>query len=124
MKDSERRKTHRRPIVESFSLFVVLPQKGPYRLPIHDISEEGLGFDADMEGEPRSEFTIEQSERLQLHFYLNQTLHVPLTVRVARLERVRGIRRIGAEVMDRDSAAGKAFTAFVELLDKLAASKS
>jgi hypothetical protein len=114
---SERRRSKRRPILDTFSLFVVVPKKGMHRLQIHDASNQGLGFDLDIDGEAVEDFPIKQKEKLEVHLYLNQSLYLALNVDVARIEEVRGIRRIGAEFSDLTSPGFKAFAAFLQMLD-------
>jgi hypothetical protein len=114
---TERRRAKRRPILETFSVFAVVPTKGPNRQRIHDVSDFGVGFDLDVEGEPSGSFALKKGDSLEMHFYLNQSLFVPLSVTIARLETKDGIRQIGAEIKDRKSPSYKAIHAFVELLD-------
>lgn len=109
----ERRKTQRRPVLDTFSLFVVIPKKGSHKLKVYDVSEGGLRFDYDLEGEPADLFPVRQGEEFELHFYLNQRLFVPLKVKVARIENVDSIRRIGAEI----SGASRTYDAFLKMLD-------
>lgn len=114
---AERRRSKRRPILDSFSLFVVIPKKGPYRLKIHDASDLGLGFDLDMEGEELEAFPITSGETLEIHFYLNQSLYIALNGKVARLINAGPIRQVGVELTDKTSKDYKAFTAFLQMLD-------
>jgi hypothetical protein len=118
---AERRRSRRRPILSTFSLFVVVPQKGIHRLPVHDVSDLGIGFDLDTEGEEPGDFPLRQGEQLSIHFYLNQSLYLPLDVRVARLEDGQGIRRIGAEVLTqtKNDPNAAAYQAFLQLLDRI-----
>jgi len=114
---AERRRFKRRPILETFSLFVVVPKKGSHRLPVHDVSDSGIGFDLDIDGENFSEFPLKSGERLDVQLYLNQTLFLPVTVQVARIEDTASVRRIGAELVNPDSPSSKAFAAFLTMLD-------
>ena len=116
----ERRKAKRRPILESFSLFVVVPGKGDYRLPLHDLSELGIGFDLDMEGEDPAAFPIKPSEHIDVLLYLNQTLSIPLTVKVARIVDEGGYRKIGAEFLEKNGKSHQALLSFVKVIDELA----
>lgn len=116
---TERRKTQRRPVLESFSLFVVLPKMGAHRLPVHDISEGGMLFDLDEAGELIADKPVAVGESLKVHLYLNQTLYVPLQVKIARIEPVGEVRRVGTEMLQKNSAAYRAYLAFVQMLDGL-----
>ena len=114
----ERRKALRRPVVETFSLYVVVPKKGPYRLPVNDVSELGLGFDFDIDGESAEGFPTAIGERFEVDLYLNQTLYLPLEVEIMRIEsRKGGVRRVGTEIADQKTPAYRAFVAFLKMLD-------
>jgi hypothetical protein len=118
-KDHERRRSKRRPILDTFSLFCVVPKKGVHRLQVHDLSDLGMGFDLDIDGESLEEFKINPKEKLTVQLYLNQSLYLNLEVQVMRIEDSRGVRRVGAEFTDRSNAAYKAFAAFLQMLDLL-----
>jgi hypothetical protein len=115
----ERRRSKRRPVIDTFSLFCVVPKKGVHRLKIHDVSDQGIGFDLDIDGEDIAEFPLKTKENLEVHLYLNQSLYLSLPVSVARLEDGGGIRRVGAEFTDRSGASYKAYAAFLQMLDLL-----
>jgi hypothetical protein len=117
---AERRKSKRRPILETFSLFAVVPKKGMHRLLVHDVSEGGLGFDLDIDGENFDEFPVKAGEKLEVHLYLNQSLYLPLSVQIARLEDTKSIRRLGTELVDPSSPQSKAFASFLQMLDVIA----
>jgi hypothetical protein len=117
---AERRKTKRRPILETFSLFAVVPKKGMHRLLVHDVSEGGLGFDLDIDGENFDEFPVKTGEKLEVHLYLNQSLYIPLAVQIARLEDTKSIRRLGTELVNPNAPQSKAFSAFLQMLDVVA----
>jgi hypothetical protein len=125
---SERRRTRRRPILETFSMFCVVPKKGMHRLPLYDVSDHGIGFDIDLDVEGMEEdqaFSLKLGEPMEVHFYLNQSLYLPLKGKVARIVERNGeapgqgkIRRIGAEIDPKDPAhAG--FAAFLKMLDAI-----
>ena len=117
----ERRKSKRKKILDSFSVFVALPKKGGAKLPVHDVSNDGLFFDYDMDGEDVDAFPLENGEDLEVHFYLNQTLFIPLTVRVVRVARKGEIRQIGGEIQSRDDDHHRAYVSFNELINYLGA---
>src|ERR1700751_1407622 len=91
-KAEERRRSKRRPILDTFSLFAVVPKKGVHRLQVHDLSDLGMGFDLDIDGENFDEFPINPKEKLSVHLYLNQSLYLNLEVQVMRIEDARGVR--------------------------------
>lgn len=126
---AERRRTQRRPIIESFSMFCVVPSKGVHRLQVHDVSDNGIGFDFDTEGEELETFPLKSGEKLTVHLYLNQSLYLPLAVRIVRVEERNQVRRIGAEVLappagaaakSAEASSHTAFLAFLKMLDALA----
>lgn len=93
----DRRGSKRRPILESFSFFVVVPTKGFHRLRVVDMSDSGVGFEYDIIGEMKDAFPVTVGESFDLQFYLNQTLFFPLHVKVMRIDDSKVIRRVGAE---------------------------
>ena len=117
----ERRRSARRPILEAFDLFVVLPFKGDHRLKIHDVSDHGVGFDLDMEGEPIDATRLEVGKDLTVQLHFNRRLSLPLKLRVTRIEARGGVRRVGGELVAKKSEETKAFKAFVSLVDALTA---
>lgn len=118
-KGPERRRSPRHRVLESFSMFVSLPKKGDHRLPLHDVSQHGVGFDLDLEGEILPPFQVTIGEELDIQLYLNQSLFVPIKVKVARIESEKSARRIGAELLERGSKPSAAFQAIVKLIDHL-----
>ncbi|MGK5081977.1 PilZ domain-containing protein [Bdellovibrionota bacterium FG-1] len=116
---AERRRSNRRPILRTFSLFVVVPQKGIHRLEVHNVSEQGLSFDLDTEGEDAANFPLKESENLEIQFYLNQSLFLPLSVRIVRAETTGPVRRVGVEIVRQDKAS-EGFKAFIQMLDQVA----
>jgi c-di-GMP-binding flagellar brake protein YcgR len=120
---AERRRSKRMDILASFSLYVVVPKKGPHRLPVHDLSDGGVGFDLDIEEEEGDAnlFPVQSGSELELHLYLNQSLYIPLRVIIRRLQEAkRGVRRIGAEFPDRQAHGHMALLAFLDMLDAVA----
>jgi hypothetical protein len=116
---SERRRSRRQPILDSFSLFLVVPKKGIHRLPINDVSAEGIGFDLDTEGESPADFPIKVGESLEILLYLNQSLYLPLEVKVVRSIEKNLIRKIGAEFGSRSGKSFKAFQSFLRMLEDI-----
>src|SRR5689334_236108 len=101
--NAERRKSKRRPVLETFSVFIVIPKKGIHRLQVQDISENGIGFNLDEEGEVSTEFPIGAGDSIDLRFYINSSLFIPLSIQVIRVDSTHQGRRIGAEFQERKS---------------------
>jgi hypothetical protein len=121
--NTERRRSKRRTLLDTFSFFVVVPKKGIHRLPVHDLSEGGIRFDLDLDEESPADFPVEKGEILDLRFYFNQALYLPLRIRVARIiekdiEKNR-VREIGAEFCETGTAGQKACTNFLQMLDQI-----
>jgi len=116
---ADRRKARRRPILDSFSFYVVVPKKGYHRLRVIDVSDSGLGFDFDIAGESPEDFPVKLGEELEVHLYLNQTLFLPMKVRVMRLDDSKAIRRIGAEYVSRETPEHEGLLAVLEMIDRL-----
>jgi hypothetical protein len=116
---AERRRSRRRPILDSFSLFLSMPKKGPHRLRVHDVSDVGMRFDVDTEGESPEDFPMALGEMVDVHFYLNQSLYLPLSLKIIRVEGGDIVRRVGGEFPDKNSKEYKAFHAFLEMLDRV-----
>jgi hypothetical protein len=116
----ERRRARRRPILATFSVHLVIPKKGLYKLTVHDLSELGIGFDIDVEGESAADFPVAIGNVIETRLYLNQSLFIPLSIRVARVEEQRIVRRVGAEFQNQLSTDFKAFLALLSFLDHMA----
>lgn len=116
---SERRKARRRPVLESFLVSVVLPSQGFHRLKIHDLSEGGLRFDAEVEGQADTFVPIKQGEKLEIQLYLNQSLFLPIPIKVVRIENGEIVRRVGAEILETNSPEYKAYLQFIKLIDSI-----
>ena len=124
MADSEksgidRRGSRRRPILESFSFFVVVPKKGFHRLRVVDLSDTGVGFDYDIIGEMKEAFPVASGETFELQFYLNQTLFFPMNVKVARIDDSKVLRRIGAEFTATGTPEHQGLLAVLDMIDKV-----
>lgn len=113
----ERRRTRRRPILETFSIFIVIPKKGLHRLEVQNISEDGMGFDLDVEGESPHNSPIKIGDTVDFRFYLNQSLFIPLSIQVVRVEEHHTGRRIGAEFQDKSTPGYKAFLSLLHFFD-------
>lgn len=115
----ERRRAERRPVLDTFAVFVVIPKKGMCRLKIHDMSELGLGFNLDVLREAHDDFSVRVGHSLDLRFYINQSLFLPLSVRVVRVDIQDGMHRVGAEFSEKNSPAYQAFLSFLQMLDRI-----
>lgn len=116
---AERRRSKRTDLLDTFSLFVSVPKKGPHRLKVYDLSDIGIGFDLDIEEEGMPEFPVESGDSLGLDLYLNQSLSIPLQVVVRRVQVKEGVRRVGAEIASKDTAGASAVRAFLEMLEAI-----
>lgn len=115
----DRRGSRRRPILESFSFFVVVPKKGFHRLRVVDLSDTGVGFDYDIIGEMKEAFPVSPGETFDLQFYLNQTLFIPLHVKVMRIDDSKVIRRVGAEFTSSGTPEHAGLAAILDMIDKV-----
>ncbi len=113
----ERRRTKRLPVLDSFGMFVTVAKKELLRLKLYDVSEGGLLFDVEIEGEPEGLFEWKLGEVFKVSFFLNPSLSIPLDVRIQRLDTTNGVRRVGTEIVDRKSKNYQAFSAVVNMLD-------
>lgn len=105
-------------ILDTFSLYAVVPAKGPMRLKVHDISDLGIGFDLDVAEENGSQnFPLKLGASFDIQLYLNQSLYLPLTVQARRITDRDGIRKIGAEFQGQGSKAYIALISFLDMLD-------
>ncbi len=115
----ERRRSPRVPILETFSVFAVIPKKGPYRLRVHDLSAIGVRFDLDLEDEAEP-LNLKSGEKLDFHLYLNQSLFLPLRLQVVRVQEEKQVRTLGAEFIELEDAAREAVASFVGMLEAIA----
>jgi hypothetical protein len=120
---SERRRSRRRPVLESFSVFVVALERAPHRLAVKDVSDLGIGFQLDPDtGQGEQLLQVEVGDTLEISLYLNQSLKLPLRIQVVRIyqESENGPRVAGASILELHSNGYKAFASFIQLLDALA----
>ncbi len=117
--DADRRSARRRPILATFAVFVVIPKKGLHRLEVRDMSENGIGFDVDIEGESVTDFPIKIGDSIDFRFYLNHSLFIPMKIKIRRIEDHPMGRRAGAEFLEKRSPSHKAFLGFLNLLDHM-----
>lgn len=119
MADKERRRSRRRPILDSFLFFVVVPKKGMARLKVADISDSGLGFDYDVGAEAQEDFPVKVGEQLDVHFYVNQSLYLPMKVKVMRVDVSQSVRRLGAEFTNVETPEHRGLLAVLQMVDQL-----
>ena len=63
---------------------------------------------------------MEKGTKIEIQFYLNQSLYIPLEVEVMRVQESSGIRQVGANFVDTKSKGYKAYSAFMKALDEIA----
>ena len=114
----ERRREIRRPILESFHMHVEVPSYGAYRMRFYDVCTMGISFDYGLDDDEDNAAVLPGSE-FDIKLYLNETLSLPLTIRVAHVSRVDGKWRVGAEFIKRESKAYNAYLQFVNFVDGL-----
>jgi rRNA processing protein Gar1 len=98
---------------------VVVPKKGFRRLRVVDVSDTGVGFDYDIIGEMKDAFPVKIGEHFDLQFYLNQTLFIPLKVKVMRIDDSKVIRRVGAEFVQSGTPEHQGMIAILDMIDKV-----
>ncbi len=111
----ERRQAKRRDVLEKFSFYICIPKLGYMRHNVQDISELGIGFLIDTLGE----FKLASGETSELHFYLNQSLYLPLKIQVVRLQEKDAIQEIGAVFLDRHTSQYQTFLTLVKFVDQV-----
>lgn len=112
----ERRKSKRREILENFSFYIQIPKFGPARHNVSNVSEYGIGFLVESLG---GVFTLNKDEIVDLRFYLNQSLFLPLKIQVSRQEKKGEIQEIGAVFLDTKSNQYQTFLSLVKFLDQI-----
>jgi hypothetical protein len=113
---ADRRKVKRRDILEKFSFYICVPKMGYARHKVNDISELGIGFTIEtLDGE----FTLKAQEQLELHFYLNQSLYLPLKIQVMRQIDAASTQEVGAVFLDTQTAIHQTFLTLVKFLDQV-----
>ncbi|MEW6056370.1 MAG: PilZ domain-containing protein [Bdellovibrionota bacterium] len=110
----ERRRTVRKDVLETFHMFLVIPQVGLRKIYLKDVSEGGLGFYA----EPTDSFSSGQV--VECFFYINPTLRFPLSFKILHVLPEGENVRLGCEFVDTGTKSYKVFVKFLHLLDELA----
>ena len=116
MSSSERRKVKRREILEKFSFYICIPKMGFARHKVNDISELGIGFTIETLG---GEFKLNSQEQVELHFYLNQSLYLPLKIQVMRQIDASSTQEVGAVFLDTKTPVHQTFLTLVKFLDQI-----
>lgn len=117
---AERRKSRRRPVLESFALFAVVPKAGSHRLPVHDLSDDGMRLDLDADGEGPDNVAVAVGDLIDVHLYVNRSLYLPLTLKITRVETQDSVRRLGVQLQELTSPTSAAYGQFLKMLDLLA----
>lgn len=111
----EKRKSKRHQILEQFSFYVSVPKLGATKLKVHDISETGIGFSVDTLGH----FKLAPHENVDLNFYLNQSLFLPLKIQVVRQIENDEQQHLGAVFLETQASQYKTFLTLVQFIDQL-----
>ena len=111
----ERRQAKRREVLEKFSFYLCIPKLGYTRHSVHDVSELGIGFSIETLGE----FRLTHGETSELHFYLNQSLYLPLKIQVVRQIDKGTTQEIGAVFLDRHTPQYQTFLTLVKFVDQV-----
>lgn len=119
MTQAERRASKRIPVLATFAFFVTVPKKGGYRLPLYNLSDKGIGFDLDIEGESGSHFQVALGDQVEIQIHLNPSLSISTSVKIKRLENIDKIRRVGADFLEKEGKPYTALKDLVRLLDHL-----
>jgi hypothetical protein len=115
----ERRKSKRRKVLEAFSIFIMVPKKGYHQLKIRDISESGIGFDLDIEGETPLQYPAQVGDTIDFRFYINHSLSFPLSTKIVRITEKELGRHVGTEFQDKQSPSYQALVALLYFLDSV-----
>ena len=115
----ERRRSKRIPVLESFSVAAVLPGRGDLRLPLEDISEVGIGIRISQDLLEHPGLVLTAGSQIDLQLYLNQSLFLPLKVRVVRSSQKNDETHIGMDFIAGRPDAIAAVSHFVKMVDIL-----
>jgi hypothetical protein len=110
----EKRKASRIQVIDSFSVFLVIPELGPYKNKISDLSEIGIGFESE-----NIHTDLEPEKELSVQLYLNQTLYLPLKLKIARTIKKEDLIIYGAEFMGGEKKSLEALKHFTNVLNCL-----
>lgn len=110
---TEERISVRRDILETFRIFLTMPHLGSRKIIISDLSRNGISF----ESEPGMK--LSESSSLECYLHLNESIRIPLSIKVVHMADDCGYMRAGCEITDKKSSAFRAYSNFVELLMSL-----
>ncbi len=116
---TERRRAKRIPILESFSVAAVLPGRGDLRLPLEDISEVGIGIRISQDLMEHPGLVLTAGTQIDVQLYLNQSLFLPLKVRVVRSSQKNDEMHVGMDFIAGRADAITAVSHFVKMVDIL-----
>lgn len=116
--NQERRKVKRTILSEFIGAFLVIPQKGLCKVALHDISEDGLAFEIEVE---KGQFQI--GEEVAFRVYMNQQTYFPFVVKISntREDKDEGIYRHGASFVN-GTVNDEALYHFVRFIETVSAS--
>lgn len=116
--NQERRKVKRTILSEFIGAFLVIPQKGLCKVALHDISENGLAFDIEVE-----EGKFQNGEEVAFRVYMNQQTYFPFVVKVTHLREIHeeGVYRHGANFV-KGTVNDVALQHFVKFIETVSAS--
>ena len=112
-KKSERRQYERKDVADTFQLFLVIGGQGQQKVYLRDVSEGGIGFVVENAN------AMKAGDKFEADFYVNPSLKIPLSFRVAHVTNSKEFQRIGCEFRNKTSKAYRVYLEFVELLDSL-----
>ncbi len=114
----ERRIVKRTILTEFIGAFVVLPERGLYRVSLYDISEKGIAFDTEA-----STGHFSMGEEVAVRVYLNHRTYFPFIIKVSntRLIEFEGVVRHGANFV-KDTINEVALHHFVQFIQNISAS--
>lgn len=81
--NEERRQVKRTILSEFVGAFVLIPQKGLFKVNLYDISENGLAFDVEAEA---GHFAL--GEEVAMRVYLNQQTYFPFVIRIQNVRAI------------------------------------
>ncbi len=128
MAQQDRRQAKRRPVLESFSVFISLPKVAPVRLKVIDVSEMGMGFEIASAQKSAIDRVLQSGEKVEILFHMNPSFSLHLNLKVVRVEDQKNdLWVVGCQFSSSPKERGEgfdAFIAFVHLVDQLARSAS